>query len=233
MGRLIRDLSGQRFGRLVVIQRAPDRIWKSGKHEVAWYCNCDCGNTNIIVTSTGLKTGDTCSCGCYRTELRKQKHLDRRKLNRYDLSQEYGIGYDSNNKVFYFDLEDYEKIKNHTWLIDANGYVVSSTCKQHTMHRLIIQSDLSIDHINHQRHDNRKSNLREVTVSQNAMNSNRNNNSLNIKGVYWDQRNKKWCAKITKDGKTYSLGSYADVTQANQARLKAEDKLFGEYKYHA
>ena len=42
------------------------------------------------------------------------------KTNKYDLSGEYGIGYDSNGQKFYFDLEDYDKIKNYCWYEDCN-----------------------------------------------------------------------------------------------------------------
>ena len=50
------DLSGQRFGRLTVIERVEDRIRKSGKHEICWLCQCDCGNKKII-SRNSLKSG--------------------------------------------------------------------------------------------------------------------------------------------------------------------------------
>ena len=55
------DLTGQRFGRLVVIERAGSRYGHS-----AWLCKCDCGNT-IVATASNLK-GRTTSCGCYQRE---------------------------------------------------------------------------------------------------------------------------------------------------------------------
>ena len=62
MGRF-NDLTGQKFNRLTVIKRA-DNI---GKH-TAWYCNCDCGSKNIIVTSDNLKSNNVKSCGCLQRE---------------------------------------------------------------------------------------------------------------------------------------------------------------------
>lgn len=63
MGRHVIDLTGQRFGRLVVIGRAdPPR----GKHgEAMWHCCCDCGGEKDVASS-GLRTGRTASCGCLR-----------------------------------------------------------------------------------------------------------------------------------------------------------------------
>lgn len=55
------DLTGQRFGKLVVIKESSER--KSGR--VCWECQCDCGNT-IVVKGLSLKNGDTKSCGCLR-----------------------------------------------------------------------------------------------------------------------------------------------------------------------
>lgn len=59
---LLRDLTGQRYGRLKVIGRVPNR---NGK--VVWKCRCDCGGTAVCQTFS-LIFGDTTSCGCYRRE---------------------------------------------------------------------------------------------------------------------------------------------------------------------
>ncbi len=63
MGKLI-DLTGQRFGRLVVIERA-----KNGKNRGArWICRCDCGNIKTIY-GYNLRSGCSRSCGCLQKEL--------------------------------------------------------------------------------------------------------------------------------------------------------------------
>jgi len=55
------DLTGQRFGKLVVLKRADN-----GKHNQArWLCRCDCGKDKTLTTSS-LKSGDTKSCGCLK-----------------------------------------------------------------------------------------------------------------------------------------------------------------------
>ena len=68
MGKLI-DLTGQVFGRLTVIKRADDKIYKDGTHRSQWACKCCCGNTSdVIVLDKHLKNGKTKSCGCLRSE---------------------------------------------------------------------------------------------------------------------------------------------------------------------
>lgn len=62
MGKLI-DLTGQRFGRLTVIERAHNT--KDGRPK--WNCLCDCGNLTVV-RGKELRSGGTSSCGCLRVE---------------------------------------------------------------------------------------------------------------------------------------------------------------------
>jgi hypothetical protein len=62
------NLSGKRFNRLVVVNRAKDRIEPSGRKRVMWLCLCDCGNY-IITAGDSLRAGTTQSCGCLCNEL--------------------------------------------------------------------------------------------------------------------------------------------------------------------
>lgn len=59
-----KDLTGKRFGKLVVIERTDDYIQSDGKHKVMWLCRCDCGNIKAVL-SHSLTSGRTKSCGCY------------------------------------------------------------------------------------------------------------------------------------------------------------------------
>ena len=59
----LKDLTGQKFGRLTVISRSPN----IGK-KAAWLCKCECGKESIV-TSTHLMSGHTTSCGCYNKEV--------------------------------------------------------------------------------------------------------------------------------------------------------------------
>ena len=67
----IKDLTGQKFGRLTVLNKTDKR--KNG--HVVWHCQCDCGN-EIDVPSRYLTTGYTLSCGCLKAELDEKNLRD-------------------------------------------------------------------------------------------------------------------------------------------------------------
>lgn len=83
------DLTGQRFGRLTVIKRAPDHFTGKGNKLTMWGCVCDCGNTRII-QSAALRYGATKSCGCYSSEVksRQLRALNKKKLEEFGHSRE-------------------------------------------------------------------------------------------------------------------------------------------------
>ena len=225
------DLTGLYFGRLKVIERVEDYIEKNGNKRSQWLCECKCGN-RVKVIGKSLKNGNTKSCGCLQKEI-TSKHF--KKYNDYDLSGEYGIGYTFKGDTFYFDLEDYDKIKDYCWYISKTGYVISqdSEHKAIRMHRLVMNvtdSKVLIDHIYHNKTDNRKSQLRIVSASQNGMNTvRRKDNTSGVTGVSLD--NNRWSAQITCDGKLIRLGRFNTFDEAVSARKLAEEKYFGEYAY--
>lgn len=65
------DISGKRFGNLVVIKRGDNKILPNGLAVTMWECACDCGN-KTIVTSANLRKGVTKSCGCKRGKAGKE-----------------------------------------------------------------------------------------------------------------------------------------------------------------
>ena len=60
---IFQNISGNKYGRLTVISRAPNEGTRA-----AWNCLCDCGNS-VIVSGKKLRTEHTKSCGCYRKEV--------------------------------------------------------------------------------------------------------------------------------------------------------------------
>lgn len=242
------DLTGKKFGKLLVVKRGEDLIKKSGKHEIRWLCQCDCGNPNLsLVLGYNLKNGNTKSCGClhllngYNQGKKQGKingHLNK-KYNQYDLTGEYGIGYTLKNEKFYFDLEDYDKIKEYCWYIDSNGYVVNKTNeKMIFMHRLVTNcsDDMVVDHIYYinnepTRYDNRKSNLRVLTLQLNRLNHTiASNNTSGYTGVYYHKNTNKWIAEIRINKNKIYLGSFIDINDATKAREEAEKVYFKEFK---
>ena len=226
------DLTGQYFGRLKVIERVEDYIEKNGNKRSQWLCECKCGN-RVKVIGKSLKNGNTKSCGCLQKEI-TSKHF--KKYNDYGLSGEYGIGYTSKGDTFYFDLEDYDKIKDYCWY-KSGEYFATNDSKNHKLillHRLIVNApdDKVVDHKNHLEYDNRKQNLRVCEYSDNTHNmSNTSRNTSGVKGVCWYKSINSWHSRITIDGKTVSLGYYKSFDDAVKARKKAEKKYYGEFNY--
>lgn len=223
----LKDLKGQKFGRLTVVRRAEND--KTG--HVRWYCNCDCGTKDTIVYKDALLDGRQISCGCYCREVVSKRMKGIRKGNRYELDGEYGIGYTSQNKPFYFDLEDYELIKDFTWHIDYNGYVVSSRNRKIIfLHRLVMDvhdSKIEVDHIHHHLNDARKKELRIVEHIDNLKNRTKPiNNTSGYAGVF-KTRQGKYQVKIQKK----SLGTFNNIFDAIKARRKAERELYGNFAY--
>lgn len=231
------DLTGQRFGRLQVISMAEDYIQSNGRHRIAWNCLCDCGN-QVVVLGENLRTNHTQSCGCLAKETTSKIS---RKYNKYVFNNGYYTGYTSKGEEFYFDAEDYDKVKKYCWMINACGYVVANVWENNlnniiSMHRLIMgfPDGLEIDHIGGRatKNDNRKSNLRIATHSQNLKNVGvRANNTSGVTGVYFDKQTKKWRVSIKADNKTIYLGRFENFEDAVQTRKQAEKKYFSEWSY--
>lgn len=161
--------------------------------------------------------------------------------NKYKIIDNYVIGYDSKERIFYFDLEDYELVSKYRWYVHTSGYVRTSVYDTNTkkitqiqLHRLIMNAynDVIIDHISGERNDNRKRNLRIADYSTNMMNSRiSQNNTSGVKGINYDKDVGKWRARIQVNNKRMSLGSFSDIEKAIRARKQAEEKYFGEYSY--
>ena len=93
---------------------------------------------------------------------------------------------------------------------------------------------MDVDHIHGEksRNDNRKSNLRIATSSQNNMNKRlQSNNTSGVTGVDWQKKHSTWRARITINHHTINLGDFINFDDAVKVRKEAEEKYFGEYSY--
>lgn len=59
----MQDLTGKQFGKLTVISREADYVSPKGTHKSRWLCQCECGNTTVVI-GDNLRTGNTTTCGC-------------------------------------------------------------------------------------------------------------------------------------------------------------------------
>lgn len=99
------------------------------------------------------------------------------------------------------------------------------------MHRLILNAPngYEVDHINHNGLDNRRANLRVVTVAQNQCNRKHEYGSSRFKGVHWDKVRGQWRAYIWYNKKGIKLGHYPDERAAARAYNEAAKRLFGAF----
>jgi hypothetical protein len=100
------------------------------------------------------------------------------------------------------------------------------------MHRVIMgdPDGFQIDHIDGDGLNNRKSNLRLATRSENARNRRINKNSTSgLKGAFWVESRKRWRAEIKADGKKINLGYFNTPEAAYAAYVAASEKLHGEF----
>ena len=182
-----------------------------------------------------MTRGLTQSCGCLHRKITSEWN---KKYNKYDLSNGYGIGYTSKGEEFYFDLEDYDRIKDYCWFLDKDGYPrarmrdENNNIKVNLLSRYLMDvldnNTIFVDHKNGIIIDNRKDNLRLVSKLQNNMNRKPRNNI--ISGV--NRVGNKWMARLTYKGEFVLRKCFSTENKAIQARLEAENKYYGQYSYH-
>ena len=129
------------------------------------------------------------------------------------------------------DLADVDKIKHLRWSLhstpgDINGYAWCNE-KRILLHKYLTGYKIT-DHINNNKLDNRRINLRECTHQQNILNTKaRKNKQVPYKGVKYNRE--KFQAKIMLNGISYNLGTYITAIEAAEAYDKAAIELHGEY----
>lgn len=228
------DLTGKRFGKLVVIERVDDYISPKGWKATKWLCRCDCGR-EVFETTKNLNRKDGVRCCHYCVG--KRISAAKKKYNDYEIQEDYVIMYTSKGEPFYVDLEDFWKVKNICWSITKEGYVAGKVeDKTVRLHRFIMDApnNKKVDHRggDKTRNDNRKYNLRLASDQENAMNRKTpTNNTSGVSGVFMCNRCKKWCAQIGYKGHRKHLGYFDNFEEAVKARKEAEQQLFGEWSY--
>ena len=124
--------------------------------------------------------------------------------------------------------------------VSTNGYIVISLLgKLYAAHRIawcLVHGDwpkAHLDHINRQRADNRLSNLREATNTENLQNMGlMSNNTSGYKGVSYQKSNRKWLCQISIGSKRVFLGLYTTAEEASIAYESAAKLHHGNFYYN-
>lgn len=138
----------------------------------------------------------------------------------------------NSNQVAYVDEEDYALISKYDWRLHKHGYVTTSIYNPETkkqkvvkMHRMLCDWDL-VDHIDRNKLNNSRSNLRQATTSQNMINREKFKGDFTskYKGVHLNKKQNKWVASISINNKQIVLGQFDTEDQAGlMYNIKAKE----------
>lgn len=143
----------------------------------------------------------------------------------------------SNGGFALVDAADYDRLMKYTWRQSERGYALRTQTEKGrasgvSMHRMLLDPPKAMmaDHINGNRLDNRRCNLRIVSALQNAQNRGKNKNSVSqYKGVAWKAENGKWQARIRVNSKQHHIGLYEAEVEAAAAYNAAAILHHGNY----
>lgn len=215
------DISNKKFNRWTILNFAGlDR-----RGEAQWLCRCQCGTEKIVLGGT-LRNGKSKGCSICRNK-RKPKG------SHYILVGNDALFQSNDGIHFLVSIQNAALISRYTWCLAKDGYLVTRINKVlYKLHHMIMgkKLDVVVDHINGNKLDNRRCNLRIADYSQNACNSNiRKHNTSGFKGVCWNKAIGKWQGNIQFRGKSHHLGVYGTKDAAALAYNVAAKKNHGRY----
>ena len=250
------DFSGQRFGKLVALERIPSK--DRNKH-TKWKCVCDCGNM-VDIDLGNLMAGKSKSCGC--TLSHNEEHIIR-LLQENNIDFEYQYEFDDlpnkpfdfyvNNKyIIEFDGQQHFLYTKYGWAgkeklirTHKNDLIKNQYCfdnnipiiripynKDYTFEDLIIDTTHFLFYKDLEKQYYGLDQDIEVECDRNNIRfDNPIKNTSGYPGVYFHKRSQKWKAFITCNGQNIHLGTFNMKEEAAIARLNAEIQYIGHPKY--
>jgi hypothetical protein len=140
------------------------------------------------------------------------------------------------------DVEDFERLNKYKWHCSPYGYAKRSVYRSDDrgksqvdiyMHSVVCPAPTGMvtDHVNRNKLDNRKANLRPATRTQNNWNRNlkTENGKTRYHGISWKKDVKKWRVRLTINGRRQTFGYYADEVEAAKAYDRVAKKHRGQF----
>lgn len=201
----MRDLTGQRFGKLLVLGFS-HRAGSLGY----WLTRCDCGVEKPVYRGH-LLSGRQQSCGCGRRN--DAGHAEPESVSG---ARWVPLGH---GRFTLVDEADYGWVSSKSWCLDSAGYA----CRRgERLHRLLLPGDHIADHINGDKLDNRRANLRPATAAQSAWNTGKRRDAVTSSRKGVDRvKTGKWRARIRHLGRVVHLGLFATEEEASRAYEEA------------
>jgi len=212
-------------------------------NKICEICGCDSNSGYKIIY---YKTKNMYLCSKHYQHLKlygEIKQRTRKDLNEIIIYDTYAeiILYDKNNEEksrAIIDTEDVDKVKKYKWSEMGSGYATATYYRDDMktsilLHRLIMGLDNNIDydHIDGNRKNCRKYNLRPANKLENGKNRLKpNTNSSGFTGVSWSNLKDMWRSYIQVDYKQKHLGYFINIKDAALERIKAEIKYYGEFR---
>lgn len=200
-----------------------------------------CGSTYKV---TNYLNSGHYLCNKHKKNIRKYGEIKRTRSdeNEIRIFKDYAEfdTYDKEGNVsgtFKIDLDMIDFVKTHKIHKHYDGYAIYKADDNHRdmrLHRKVLGVECSdnsiyVDHINRDKSDNRKCNLRLVTPEQNARNTGMySHNTSGYKGISFCKKRQRWEVYIHKNNKKINLGLYDKLNDAIQARELGELFLFGK-----
>lgn len=212
----IKRMVGNKYGYLEVIGVGEPYFDKNKKKTNRALCRCVCGK-EVSCFVQALKMGRAKSCGCKQfTALKKHNAF---QIN----GGEVCVKLTNCTDTMLCDIDVWSRLKKYCWIKGKTGYAEANINGYTTLfHHLVIDcpDDMVRDHINQNKLDNRRSNLRVVTRLVNNNNVDRKcTNPLGYTGLY--KNGDKIAARVSMNGKVKYIGSFESIEEAVNARNKA------------
>ena len=200
------DLTGQRFGKLIALERVND---SAGGNR--WLCRCDCGNTHTVAYAN-LRNGHVTSCGCNRSRDLTGKVFG--KLTVLSLSDQRQKRGNREYPLWVCRCECGEIVLRMSSTLNDEKERMCTKCLQ-KMNAVSMRDAAGFLG---------GTQLSKITdMRKNAA------NTSGTRGVYWHKKQNKWYARLKFQGKLLNLGSYSEYADAVKARQRAEEEIFGGF----